>query len=588
MTARGISVNEEARLKALRDLKLLDTPPSESFDRLTRLASQLLSAPVSTISLTDHDRQWFKSRVGVDLTEIPRDKAPCTYAIQDRGLFVVPDLTMDARFCDSPLAQAGIRFYAGAPLFTRAGYGLGTLCVADVMPRQITDDQARGLQDLAAMVMTQIELQTMIGRVEATSGYPNQHQLLDDLDERGRAGGGPVSMLLVEFASAAHARRGLRVLGPSGVENFVRQALERVQARIGNAARLYHVGELRCVVLLAATAPHDLDSLAAALAEDLRPPIASHGVPLAPNPAIGLYTFAAGEVAPRDALRRLVNACEDARTSEGGRASYCVARDAQNARSLRILNDFAAALCAPGQLHLVYQPRIALASGRRVGVEALLRWAHPELGRIPPGEFIPLIEQTALARPLTEWVVGSALAQLGAWRRSGLDLAVAVNASAINLEERDFARRLLRAIDDAGVDARDLELEFTESAIANDTRRVIEQLDELRRHGVAIAIDDFGTGRSNLSCVQQLPVSILKIDRSFTARLPHSSRDRTLVGAVVSMAHDLGYRVVAEGIETREALELLVALGCDEGQGYLFSPPLPAREVRAAPLRAAA
>lgn len=309
---------------------------------------------------------------------------------------------------------------------------------------------------------------------------------------------------------------------------------------------------------------------------------------MTPDPAFGLYAYAAGEVAPRDAFRRLADACEDARTSEAARASYCAARDEQNARSFRILNDFSAALCAPGQLHLVYQPRIDLASGRRVGAEALLRWTHPELGQIPPGEFIPLIEQTALARPLTEWVVGSALAQLGAWRRSGLGLAVAVNASAANLVEQDFAERLLRAIDDAGVDAHGLELEFTESAIANDTRRAIEQLVELRRHGVAIAIDDFGTGYSNLSCVQQLPVSILKIDRSFTGRLPHSARDCTLVGAVVTMAHDLGYRVVAEGIETPEALELLISLGCDEGQGYLFSPPVPAREVPAAPIRAAA
>ena len=135
--------NEEARLNALRDLKLLDTPPSESFDRLTRLASQLLAAPVSTISLTDNDRQWFKSKVGVDLAEIPREKAPCHYAIQGESVFVVPDLSADERFADSPLANAGIRFYAGAPLFTRAGFALGTLCVVDTTPRELGEDERR-------------------------------------------------------------------------------------------------------------------------------------------------------------------------------------------------------------------------------------------------------------------------------------------------------------------------------------------------------------------------------------------------------------------------------------------------------------
>lgn len=146
--------NEEARLNALRDLRLLNTPPSESYDRLTRLASLLLNAPVSTVSLTDHDRQWFKSRVGVDVTEIPREQAPCSYAIEGDEVFVVPDLAADPRFIGSPLTKAGIRFYAGAPLFTRAGHGLGTICVLDDKPRQIDDAGKRVLQDLAGMVMS--------------------------------------------------------------------------------------------------------------------------------------------------------------------------------------------------------------------------------------------------------------------------------------------------------------------------------------------------------------------------------------------------------------------------------------------------
>ena len=159
---REIIENEEARLNALRNLRLLDTPPSESFDRITRMASRLLGAPVSTISLTDRDRQWFKSRFGVDLAEIPRAEAPCNYAIHSDEVFVVSDLIQDGRFKESLLARAGIRFYAGAPLITRSGYGLGTLCVIDDKPRRMSEDEQHVLIDLAAMVMTQSSCRTRL------------------------------------------------------------------------------------------------------------------------------------------------------------------------------------------------------------------------------------------------------------------------------------------------------------------------------------------------------------------------------------------------------------------------------------------
>ena len=215
-TEQFINQNEAARLNALRDLKILDTSPSESFDRLTRMASRLLGAPVSAISLTDHDRQWFKSRVGVDLQEIPREQAPCSYAIQGSGVFVVPDLLEDERFRTSPLAKAGIRFYAGAPLVTRAGFGLGAMTVIDDKPRQIGAGERRTLQDLAGMVMAQIEIQNMIGRVDATTGYPNQHQLFEDLEQQ--ATQHPrrnAAAVLVEIMTASAIAHATRVLGTS-------------------------------------------------------------------------------------------------------------------------------------------------------------------------------------------------------------------------------------------------------------------------------------------------------------------------------------------------------------------------------------
>lgn len=568
--------NEEARLNALRDLGLLDTPPSETFDRLTRLASQLLSAPVSTVSLTDRDRQWFKSKVGVDITEIPREQAPCSYAIEGEGVFVVPDLAADPRFAGSPLANAGIRFYAGAPLVTRSGHGLGTICVVDGNPRTLADGEDRILLDLAGLVMSQIDLQNTIGRVDATSGYANQHQLFEDLDDLGRQRPGrQCAAALVEFLPPAEVAQALSVLGTNHADALVRAAIRVLQSQLGDGCRLYHVGQMRCVVLPNADQPAG-GSLDARVLAALAEPVPCDGVPVSLNPAVGCYTFMLGDAQPQLVLRCLLGAVEDARTAPEKRAEFDPAQAERKARMFALLGDFGGALASETQLRLVFQPRIDMATGELSGVEALLRWHHPTLGNVPPGEFIPLIERTALVRPMTDWVVAKAVRQAAAWSASGRDISVSINASAVNLDEPDFADRLLAEIGRAGLKPSLIELEFTESAIARDHDRVIAQLGRIKAHGVDIAIDDFGTGYSNLAYLQRLPVSVLKIDRAFVTNLITSAADATLVRTMIAMAHDLGYRVVAEGIEDQATYDLLASWGCDEGQGYHMGRPMAA------------
>lgn len=570
--------NEEARQNALRDLRLLDTPPSESFDRITRIASRLLDAPVSTISLTDRDRQWFKSRVGISHAEIPREQAPCNYAIRSEAVFVVHDLLEDERFESSPLAQAGIRFYAGAPLITRAGYGLGTLCIVDDKPRALSDEDGKLLKDLAGMVMSQIELQNTVGRVDATTGHANQHQLSEDLESlAGNCPGAPHVGLLIELVSARKINQGLRVLGAVYVEELIRSAATKVQHLVGAGTRLYQVSPTACVVILEDGV--GWRGVAESLIEQLSEPVICSGVPITPDPVIGGCRFAAGGDTPRDVIRRMYGAVDDARDTDQSIALYDEARDAKHARGFTLITDMRRALDRSDELALVYQPRIDVASGRCTGAEALLRWQHPTLGNVPPGEFIPMVEQTALARPVTEWVVDAALRQAAEWQRRGLHLRVSINASAFNLEERDFADRLLAAMQRHGVGPNSLELEFTESALARNSGMVVGQMQAIRRVGVDVAIDDFGTGYSSLSYLQQLPASVLKIDRSFMRSLDTQQRDEKLVRAMIGMGHDLGYRVVAEGIETREVYDRLGDLGCDEAQGYYLSRPMPSTSV---------
>jgi EAL domain-containing protein (putative c-di-GMP-specific phosphodiesterase class I) len=573
---RLIIENEEARQNALRNLGLLDTPPSESFDRITRLAARLLGAPVSTISLTDHDRQWFKSRFGVELAEIPRAEAPCNYAIHDDKVFLVPDLLKDDRFKTSVLANAGIRFYAGAPLITRTGYALGTLCVIDDKPRVMSDDEARLLVDLAAMVMTQIEVQNTIGRIHPASGLPNEYQFFEDLEDLvGRHPDERRVGLLIELASQRQITHGLRVVGAAYAEELMRNATATLRRSLGDVLRIYHVGPTRYAILLDESAIADIDRLVDVIDTALRGMISYSEVPISLDPIMGAYVFAFRDVEnSRDVLRRLFSAADDARKSGVRIAFYSEIVDRAHARSFALIGDMRAALADTGQFSLVYQPVVDFASGKCVGAEALLRWHHKTLGDVGPAEFIPLAEETALIGPLTAWVIDTALGQSAQWARTGQHPKISINISVRNLDESDFAGDLAGLLTKHGVDARAVQIEFTESVLVGYSPRALEQVHALKEMGISIAIDDFGTGYSGLSYLQQLPATTLKIDQSFIKSLATSEHDQKLVRAIIYMAHDLGYRVVAEGVENPEAYDMLASWNCDEAQGYLIAHPL--------------
>ena len=209
-----------------------------------------------------------------------------------------------------------------------------------------------------------------------------------------------------------------------------------------------------------------------------------------------------------------------------------------------------------------------------------MRWTHPTLGPISPGEFIPLIERMALATPTTAWVLETAVSQIARWREAGMELIVSVNISSANLHEPDFAFHVRQVLARHGVLPEFLELEITETAVMNDAEHALGQLRELADAGIRLAIDDFGTGYSSLSYLQRLPVQVVKIDRSFMSDLDTDLRQLSLVTMMISMAKHLGHRVVAEGVETQGVLDQLRSTECDEVQGYFFARPLPPDEFK--------
>ncbi|MGJ7915289.1 EAL domain-containing protein [Massilia sp. LXY-6] len=233
-----------------------------------------------------------------------------------------------------------------------------------------------------------------------------------------------------------------------------------------------------------------------------------------------------------------------------------------------------------GEFSLLYQPKVDLRTGRIFGVEALIRWRHPEHGMVPPPRFIGLAEESGLIVAIGEWVLRTACRQAQLWRAAGLDpLTVSVNVSARQFEEQHLVERIAAALRDTGLAPCALELEVTESLLMRDLNQAVERMRELKHMGISLSIDDFGTGYSSLSALKSFPISTLKIDKSFVRDLATSEDDQAIALAVISLGHRLQLRVIAEGVETEEQREFLAANECDEMQGYLFSPPVPAERI---------
>jgi EAL domain-containing protein (putative c-di-GMP-specific phosphodiesterase class I)/GAF domain-containing protein len=565
---------EAARLDALHQLKLLDTPASEHFDRITRMAAQIFGLPIAAVSLTDRDRQWFKSRVGVEHDSIPRDKAPCSEVAEAGGLLVIEDFATHPCYADSLLAEHGTRFYAGAPLVTSDGYGLGALCVIGTEPRVATPDELAALTDLAAMVMAQIELQHAFGRIDPTSGLPTRAQFREDLLDLARDFPGQARMAVIaDLARDDQIAKIVGAMGAARLDEMVREAAKAIQMALGPQRTAYHVGTTQFAFLSGPDV--DVDAYLPVLERGFEAMRATSSVRFVTSVAIGVRPFRLGAVAAEDVLRGAASAAQDARRTDGAIAVYSSTRDNEMRRHYDLLQDFGTALEVGDQLRLVFQPRVDLATGRCLGAETLLRWRHPTLGEISPAEFIPIIEQTALARPATQWVLEHALDQLALWNAAGLELTLSINISAANLMEPDLIQRIQLALMTRQLRPSQLEIELTESAMMAQPEKALAMLRELAEAGIALAIDDFGTGHSSLAYLQRVPAHVVKIDQAFVRSLTAAwGADYVLVETMVGLLHKLGRRVVAEGVETEDAAAILAGMGCEEAQGYWFARPL--------------
>lgn len=422
---------------------------------------------------------------------------------------------------------------------------------------------------------------------DALTGLPNRRRFLEQLDEPiGDAHGGRTAIILL---SLDRFKLVTESLGQAVGDRLLVAAAQRLGRQVelggesgGNMSLYRFEGDLFAILAIGVASPSAPALFAARLAAAMEAPLVVEGRELFGTFSIGVAVFP-DDGADAEALMKNAESALHRVILDGGNGFRCCSRE-MSALALERL-EMEAGLrqaLAQEQLEVHYQPQVEIASGRLIGVEALVRWRHPQRGMVSPGEFIPLAEETGLIIPLGEWVLRTACAQNKAWQAAGWPaMTVAVNISARQFRGNDLPEVLGRVLQETGLAPRYLELEVTESVAMQEVETTIATLQELKAIGVSLSIDDFGTGYSSLAYLKRFRLDKLKVDQSFVSQMVSEASDAAIVQAVISLGHALKLKVIAEGVETEQQRVLLEEYGCEEMQGFLFSRPVPARELAA-------
>src|SRR3954447_5305849 len=416
-------------------------------------------------------------------------------------------------------------------------------------------------------------------RHDGLTGLPNRSSFYERVTTALTAARSSGSMAAVMIVDLDRFKEVNDTLGHHSGDELLVEAGRRLSEALRDADVLSRLGGDEFAVLL----PY-VESLEAAcavadrLCEALEEPFVLHGLTVHLEGSVGVALYPEHGDDVEILMQRADVAMYVAKGSTASHEVYASRHDRHSATRLALLGELRHAIDGD-EFVLHYQPKASLSTGRVDGVEALVRWEHPERGLVPPDEFIPLAEQTGVIKPLTAWVLDNALAQCRAWRDSGLDLTVAVNLSVRNLLDAHLPESIAELLRRHELPPSALELEITESTIVADQVRALDVLTRLNAMGIGLSVDDFGTGYSSLAYLKDLPVCELKIDRKFVNNMTEDGDDAFIVRSTIDLGRNLGLQVVAEGVETEAVWDQLAALGCDVAQGYYLTRPLPAADL---------
>jgi diguanylate cyclase (GGDEF)-like protein len=413
---------------------------------------------------------------------------------------------------------------------------------------------------------------------DGLTGLPNRSLLYQRLRRAigGTGRGSLAALLLIDLDRFKEVND---TLGHDHGDELLIEVAARMRASVRRGDTLARLGGDEFAVLLS-DLPHRGAAVETAdrLLEALRRPFALRGVAVELAASIGVALCPDHGEDAGTLVQRADVAMYSAKAAYAGIETYDPARDPYSADRLALLSELRRAL-SEDELVLHYQPKVAVASRTVTGVEALVRWQHPERGLLGPGEFVPLAERTGMVAELTRWVLEAALAQCHAWSDAGIRLPVAINLASANVLDKTLPDVVADALARHDVPGELLECEISEHTVMADPQRAIDVLSRLRGLGVRLSLDDFGTGHSSLAYLKRLPLDEVKIDRSFVLGMAEDENDAVIVRSTIDLARNLGLEVVAEGVETEAVLANLAALRCDVAQGYLLSRPLPAAQL---------
>jgi diguanylate cyclase (GGDEF)-like protein/PAS domain S-box-containing protein len=540
------------------------------------------------------------------LKSIVQSSTDCIVCVDENGIIKTANPAASRLFdcaahdlVDEPIAKF-IALLAGEEADTRLGslHGLIRECDArtlkgEVFPVEIAVSRVRlfspvGLKPTSERLYTAIvrdirerRMQQRRLQYQAThdslTNLPNRAALLARLEVALGGDAMPPNVVLL-MLDLCRFKEVNDTLGHNVGDRILCEVAQRFQTTLGPDGFIARVGgDEFTVVLDGAATDATVTRLSQSLADSLRAPIDVAGISIEVGVSIGIARGAVDAPDAQTLMRHADVAMYVAKRRGTPFEFYDAAHDENTVRRLAIGGELRSAIAA-GQLELHFQPQVNLRSGLCESVEALLRWTHPTQGPIGPDEFIAVAESTDLIRPLTEWTLRGALAQIRAWRERGVHVRIAVNLSARILQDIALPARLSELLASAGVSASSLELEITEGAMMLDPARALRVLQAIDRLGVLVSIDDFGTGYSSLGYLRDLPVHALKLDKSFVMGMRSNTDDRIIVESTAQMAHALRLELVAEGVETEWDAQFLAAAGYDFAQGFNFARALPADE----------
>ncbi|WP_307745456.1 EAL domain-containing protein [uncultured Pantoea sp.] len=573
----SLSGGDDGRTRTLRALRNPDESRDEVLRQFVRLASQALSIPGSFISVLDDEQQHVMAAHNFTLTRSSREDSLCRYAVDSDSTVVIPDTLLDERFATHPLIIGApfIRFYAGTPLKNSTGMILGTLCVTDTTPHPFSPAQVTMLTMLATLVMSFLEAWYSAGFADPVTGLPNRQRLIRDLQFLAASGDRtPRRLVLIDCIDMPRAYELARSMGMGPVESLLKDVATLLPLRLRPAPGeiLYTVATGRFALLTrqesrlsAGWVAKQLTGISADLGDGLSVALMTH---------TGEASFITGEMPAQEILRRAVSALHEAIARDVASMCFSEATDTRHTQDFTLMHDLALAIRENKGLWLAYQPKICLHSGKPIGLEALIRWRHPQRGELSPAEFLPFAGQTELLSELTRWVTEQAITRLSRLRDSYIQLPVTINVSSSDFSRSGFADELEEQMIKAKLPVSLLGIECLETERILESPSAMQGLEMLKLRGFGISLDDFGTGYSNISYLRRMPLDVIKLDRSLISEISSDTGSRVIARSIIAMLKDLDYTVLAEGVENAETVNTLTEFGCDQAQGFFYSRPL--------------